>query len=89
MRCWLKMLPVHRPKQLVTFSTDFDGKPWPDFDYPMFEQFRDRTEVFSGMSAICNVDRSNVTVNGPGGGLDAGQLRVGMVSGDYFSMLGH
>jgi hypothetical protein len=55
----------------------------------MFEQFRDRTEVFSGMSAICNVDRSNVTVNGPGGGLDAGQLRVGMVSGDYFSMLGH
>ena len=84
----LKMLPVQRPEQLVTFSTDFDGKPWPDFDYPMFEQFRDRTEVFSGMSAICNVDRSNVMVNGPGGGLDAGQLRVGMVSGDYFSMLG-
>src|SRR5437899_2477675 len=37
----LKMLPVQRPEQLVTFSTDFDGKPYPDFDYPMFEQFRD------------------------------------------------
>jgi predicted permease len=84
----LKTLPVQRAEQLVTFNTDFVGNPYPDFPYPMFEYFRDRTKVFSGMSAICNVDRSHVTVNGPGGGLDAGQLRVGMVSGDYFSMLG-
>jgi predicted permease len=80
----LKMLPVRNPQQLVNFVPG----EFPYFSYPMFTQFRDRTEVFSGMSAICALDRSNVTVDGPGGGLDPTQLRVDLVSGNYFSMLG-
>ena len=84
----LKMLPVQRPEQLVTFSADSVDQSYPNFPYPMYERFRDRTEVFSGMAAIWNLDRSNVLVNGSGGGLDPGQMRVGLVSGSYFDLLG-
>jgi predicted permease len=80
----LKMLPVRNPQQLVNFVPG----DYPYLSYPMFTQFRDRTEVFSGMSAICSLDRSNVTIDGPGGGLDPRQLRLALVSGNYFSMLG-
>jgi predicted permease len=80
----LKMLPVRNPQQLVNFVPG----DYPYFPYPMFTQFRDRTEVFSGMSAICSLDRSNVAIDGPGGGLDPSQLRLALVSGNYFSMLG-
>ncbi|HEV2688393.1 MAG TPA: ABC transporter permease, partial [Bryobacteraceae bacterium] len=44
--------------------------------------------MFSDISAISVTDRSNATINGPGGGLDPALVRVALVSGNYFSMLG-
>jgi predicted permease len=58
------------------------------FPHPTFEKFRTLTQVFSDVSGITEIDRSNLTVNGPGGGTDGGQVVVGMASGNYFSNLG-
>ncbi len=74
----LRMLPVPSPDQLqVSFLS-----------YPNYEKFRDHAKLFSGIAAICLLDRSNVTINGSGGGLDAATVGVGLVSGTYFSTLG-
>jgi predicted permease len=80
----LRMLPVRNPEQLVTLS---EG-PFYFFQYPTFQRFRNLKQVFSDVTAVCLIRRSNVVVNGPGGGLDAGTVGVGLVSGTYFSTLG-
>jgi predicted permease len=81
----LRVLPVRSPDQLVLFS---EGGDVAFLAYPAYEKFRDHADVFSGIAAICLLDRSNVTINGPGGGLDAATVGVGLVSGTYFSTLG-
>ncbi len=92
----LKRLPVRSPEQLVMFEGHYvnvvNGIPNPrtssTFPHPTFEKFRTLTQVFSDVSGITEIDRSNVTVNGPGGGTDDGQVVLGMASGNYFSNLG-
>jgi predicted permease len=85
----LRMLPVECPEQLVNFREHLPGGRVIDlFAYEEIERFRELTQVFSGVSAICLLDRSGVAVTGPGAGPDAAQVRVALVSGDYFSMLG-
>ena len=80
----LRMLPVRNPERLVTLSEgDFSF-----FQYPTFQKFRNLKQVFSDVTAVCLIRRSNVIVNGPGGGLDAGTVGVGLVSGTYFSTMG-
>jgi predicted permease len=83
----LKSLPVRSPEQLVTLG--YDVEPGPGFfAYPGFEKFRTLTQVFSDMTAVSQIDRSNVVIDGSGGGQDAGTVRIGLVSGTYFSTLG-
>ena len=85
----LRKLPVKNPEQLVTFrQTLSDGSNQPTFSYQDFERFADLNQVFSGMFATTWADRYNVTINGPGGGMDEGQARVSVVTGNYFSILG-
>jgi len=83
-----KPLPVSDPGSLVLVWTRDGAAPHPDFAmyHPMFREFRDRSTVFNGVSASWFVDRSNVILgsNGP----NAGPVRAGMVSGDYFATLG-
>lgn len=84
----LRTLPVRDPQQLVALVTSDFGF---SSTYPSLERYRDLTEFFSGVSAICLTDRYNVTINGPDGGPglnDAGQVGIGLVSGNYFSTLG-
>ena len=84
----LRTLPVRNPQQLVAFTTSDMGFFSP---YAGLERYSDLTEVFSGVSAICLIDRYNVTLNNPYGGPrlnDAGQVGIGLVSGNYFSTLG-
>jgi predicted permease len=84
----LKTLPVRNPEQLVQVTTSDAGFY---SSYPSFERYRDLTDVFSGVSAICLVDRYNVRLNNAPGGPalnDAGQVGIGLVSGNYFSTLG-
>jgi predicted permease len=85
----LRMLPVRNPEQLVILSETSDQNLLgANFQYPAFRKFRDLTQVFSDVTAVCLLRRSNVIVNGPGGGLDPGTVGVGLVSGTYFSTLG-
>jgi predicted permease len=83
-----KPLPVSDPGSLVLVWTRDGAAPHSDFAmyHPMFREFRDRSTVFNGVSASWFVDRSNVILdsNGP----NAGPVRAGMVSGDYFATLG-
>src|SRR5579864_7036282 len=83
----LRNLPVHDPERLV--AVGFQDYPLAQlYSYPLFLRIRDGAQGFSGVSAISVTDRSNVTINGPGGGLDTGLVRVALVSGNYFPMLG-
>jgi predicted permease len=85
----LKTLPVSLPEQLVNFREHLPTARTNDlFAYDEFGRFRDQTSVFSVMAAISLLDRSNVTIEGESGGPDPGQVRVALVSGNYFSLLG-
>src|SRR5215467_8208747 len=86
----LKTLPVNHPEQLVMVWARDDSPARPDYTFyhPMFAKFRDLSQVFSGVSAIGILNRSNLTINGPGGGPYPEEVAVGMASGNYFSVLG-
>ncbi len=86
----LKRLPVEHPEQLVTLAASYPGEGGtrPGFAYQTFEQLRDQTQVFAGLSAVCRLQRFNLTVQTSRGKIDEGQVRVGLVSGNYFSTLG-
>jgi predicted permease len=82
----LRALPVSQPEQLVRIVNP--GAP--DFGFPVsqFEAFHALTGPFSGLSAVYQSDRSNIVVNGPGGGVEPGPLQVALVSGEYFETFG-
>lgn len=85
----LKPLPVKNPEQLVTFKEVLpDGFVRGSLTYSKFERLAPLTDVFSGLLAAASADRSNVTINGTGGGIDEGQVRASLVTGNYFSLLG-
>ncbi len=84
----LRKLPVRNPEQLVALNLHGDMGMAPFFPYPVFQKMRPLTQFFSDVTAVCPLDRSNVTVNGPGGGLDPAKVGVALVSGTYFSTLG-
>jgi predicted permease len=75
----LRPLPVRDPGQLVASHGG---------SYPLYRRFRDLHQVFADVAAVSLLDRSNVTVGGDESSIDRGLVRVQLVSGNYFSMLG-
>ena len=81
----LQSLPVQDPEQLTVLAA-YDPKDGPDtyssFSYPMYQDLRDRNDVFSGVitrgSAQMNVSYGDQTV----------RVRGELVSGNYFEVLG-
>jgi predicted permease len=85
----LRMLPVQNPQQLAVFDPMYHGRSNNGLlPFPFYERLRTLDAFFSEMTAILPVDRSNVTIQGPGGGVDPGQCSVGVVTGSYFQTLG-
>jgi predicted permease len=85
----LKTLPVQNPEQLVIFDPIFQGHSSNGLtSYGVYERLRGLSAFFSGIAGIANVDRSNVTVNGLGGGANPEQVRVGLATGNYFETMG-
>src|SRR5258708_12195044 len=82
---FLRSLPVRAPRQLVAISTIRpDGENGKDpLSMPMFEEIRQRQQVFSGMFAWSGGGMNNFEANGV---KYAASLET--VSGDYFSTLG-
>jgi predicted permease len=76
----LKTLPVSHPEQLVQLVINPGGGP--TFTNPIWEQVRDRQDVFSGAFAY-----SPIRLNLAGGG-EVRNARTSWVSGDFFSTLG-
>jgi len=82
----LHALPVKEPDRLVLVGTSENFT-----QYSLFETFRERAETIADLTAIVHTDRYNVPIGASGGGaaaLDSGPVRVALVSGNYFSMLG-
>ena len=82
----VRMLPVKEPEQLVMLSAIGrhygSNMGWNRISYPMYQDFRDRNTVFSGMFCF----RETEMCLSFGGGTEriAGEL----VSGNYFPVLG-
>src|SRR5262245_9198829 len=84
----IKSLPVKDPEQLVVFLTvDQRGEFRDRFSYPMYEQLRARTQVFSGLFAESWFAR-RVEMLGAEPGSEREKLKLKLVSGEYFQVLG-
>jgi len=85
----LRTLPVDNPAELVILelvdATKWNGRrtsPYPVLSNPVWEQLRERRDLFSGLLAWSNVDLRLDRDIGP-------RLARGLlVSGDFFSVLG-
>jgi putative ABC transport system permease protein len=77
----LKTLPVSRPEELVRVTMG-EPKGGGVFTNPLWEQIRDRQDMFSGVFAYGN-DQYNLTAGG-----EVRRARGISVSGDFFSTLG-
>src|SRR6202011_5128794 len=82
----LRLLPVKNPQQLVllTMRGRHYGNNWGGnaISYPMYRDFQDHNEVFSGMFSRFP-DHIALTVSG-----QAERVPAELVSGTYFSVLG-
>ena len=76
----LKTLPVSHPEQLVQLVMKTEGGT--TFTNPIWEQVRDRQDVFSGAFAY-SPNRLNLAVGG-----EVRNASTSWVSGDFFSTLG-
>jgi len=82
----LRTLPVRQPGQLALFKrVEAGNRMIYDLPYSMFERLRNQPQVFSEVAANWLIERAE-TADSPG--VDPGQVRVGMASGNYFSTLG-
>ena len=82
----LRLLPVKNPQQLVQLNIEgqYYGSSWGwnTISYPMYRDFQDHNEVFSGM--FCRYP----TVVSLAVGGQAERVPAELVSGTYFSVLG-
>src|SRR5262245_19701560 len=84
----IKSLPVKDPEQLVVLNTvDQRGDFRDRFSYPLYEQLRARTQVFSGLFAESWFSR-RVEMIGDEPGSERENLKLKLVSGEYFQVLG-
>src|SRR5215468_1866558 len=63
----LRMLPVPNPERLVLLTVAGQRGVDERFSYPLYEQFRDRTQSFSGIFASGGGNRMRMAVSEPGG----------------------
>src|SRR5262249_48737880 len=83
-RVLLQRLPVNNPDQLTVISTLDPSEPRPDqsFSYPMYQDLRDRNDVFNGVIA-----RGGVQMNVRYGD-QTERVAAELVSGNFFQVLG-
>jgi predicted permease len=85
----LAALPVTQPDRLVSVREISSAMRNPDeLTYIEFGRLGLETSIFANVAAMNMFDRSNITLSGSGGGLDAGRARVALVTGSYFPTLG-
>jgi hypothetical protein len=91
----LRLLPVEHPEQLVVFGNGrasgvnggFPHGQEDLFSLPFYRQVRARKDVFSDIAAVASM-RANAHARFAGLSSDPELVKVRLVSGNYFSMLG-
>jgi len=78
----LRLLPVRAPEELVVLERVSRQDRKSNFSYPLYEDFRDRCEAFSGAIAR---DRTGFVMSA---GSEMERVSGEMVSENYFSVLG-
>jgi predicted permease len=81
-KAFLRPLPVAAPEELVSLNNDASRSIFPAFSYPNYEDFRDRSDAFSGLIAYRFAPLS-VSHDGI-----AERMWGYLVSGNYFEVLG-
>src|SRR5215475_5785217 len=83
-RVLLQRLPVTNPDQLTLVKTRDPNEPETidSFSYPMYQDLRDRNDVFAGMIARGGA-QMNITY-----GDQTTRVSADLVSGNYFDVLG-
>jgi len=93
----IKTLPVRQPEQLVLFGNGRNmgvqlGLPNSSFDlfsYPFYRQVQQRTDLFSGVTSLLSMQWNvHGFVNSAGSSSEIEQMKVQLVSGTYFPVLG-
>jgi predicted permease len=86
----LKSLPVQNPDDLVLLSIlhPSRGTTAESFSYPLYEQFRDRTQSLTGVIASGGGGRQRMILNEPGAADQIESVQAEIVSGNYFTTLG-
>ena len=81
-KAFLRPLPVAAPEELVTLENGASHRMFPAFSYPNYEDFRDRSDAFSGLIAYrfapLSVSHDGVSE----------RMWGYLVSGNYFEVLG-
>jgi predicted permease len=80
----LRGLRVHDPKRLVVFSTG-NSPSWAGWPYASFAQWRSSPDALFEAAASSDVSTHDVPL--PGGG-KPGEVRVSLVSANYFRVMG-
>ncbi len=82
----LRPLPVESPERLVALSSTLGDEPNPLWtSWPNFQDFRERSQSFTGMAAHTN---RFLTLGTAGSGGEPEQIYGQMVSGNFFELLG-
>jgi len=79
----LRSLPVKDPQQLVLVK----AAGYASLGYPLYEQFRDGNQSFSGLFAATGISKRSMTITGASGA-EAEPTWAQAVSGNFFSVLG-
>jgi predicted permease len=83
----LRTLPVEAPERLAVLDLITQRGETNNISYPLFEWLRDEPGAFSGvLAALDGVNR--VDLVGPEPASQAEEVRLQLVSGEYFSVLG-
>jgi predicted permease len=80
----LRPLPVRSPEELVAFSSD-DGRSWGSWPYAHFTRWRDAPDAALELAASSDVQMHEGRPDGRG---EPREVRVSLVSGNYFRVVG-
>lgn len=86
----LRPLPIINAHELVLFRVAGPRVPAAasyNFNYPLYEMFRDQTQTLSGVIAANNVGRGRFVVNDGVNGGAAESVQQQRVSGNFFSVM--
>lgn len=82
----LRWLPVQNPQQLVVLARN-PSQPNTAFNYPDYRFIRDQNRSYAGLIAFWRGDRAT-SFTQPGGSRPSQLIKLSMVSGNYFQVLG-